>query len=183
MGWRRALAVLTAVLVLATGIYGGLALSQHFSGGPTGAAGEPTLDALAFVEADHPGEAPAIAWLDDLEGQPTMVSRPGTDIYRWVNGPSSLTGIPTVAGWVHETGYREPAAYWKRVDDVEQVFTGEPAAQRHLLAAYDVAYVYVGPLERAAYDHITVDRLDAVTVEKSWGVVTIYRVDQHAFPP
>lgn len=183
VGWRRVLAVLTAVLVLTTGIYGGLALSQHFSGGPSGTvSGEPTLDALAFVEADHPEEAPAIRWLDDLEGQPTLVSRPGTDIYRWVNAPSSLTGIPTVAGWVHETGYREPAAYWKRVDDVEQVFTGYPAVQRALLAYYDVEYIYVGPLERGAYDEITVDRLDAVTVEKSWDDVTIYRVDQHALP-
>ncbi|ERJ07033.1 putative membrane protein [Halorhabdus tiamatea SARL4B] len=183
VGWRRGFAVLTAALVLVTGIYGGLALSQHFANGPTGTAtGEPTLDALAFVEADHPGEAPAIRWLDDLEGQPTIVSRPGTDIYRWVNGPSSLTGIPTVAGWVHETGYREPAAYWKRVDDVEQIFTGEPAVQRGLLAAYGVEYIYVGPLERGAYDEITVDRIDAVTVAESWNEVTIYRVDQNALP-
>ena len=184
VGWRRGFAVLTVALILLTGIYGGLALSQHFASGPTGTAtGEPTLDALAFVEADHPGEAPAIRWLDDLEGQPTMVSRPGTDIYRWVNAPSSLTGVPTVAGWVHETGYREPAAYWKRVDDVEQIFTGEPAVQRGLLAYYDVEYIYVGPVERGAYDDITVDRLDAVTVEKSWDDVTIYHVDQNALPP
>jgi len=183
VGWRRAFAVLTAALVLVTGIYGGLALSQHFDGAPSGTvSGEATLDALAFVEVDHPGEAPAIRWLDDLEGQPTLVSRPGTDIYRWVNAPSSLTGIPTVAGWVHETGYRERAAYWERVDDVERIFTRSPPVQRALLASYDVEYVYVGTNERAAYDEITVDRLDAVTVAASWDDVTIYRVDQNALP-
>ncbi|MFB6200711.1 MAG: DUF2298 domain-containing protein [Halorhabdus sp.] len=172
--WRRRFRVLAAVLLVSTSIYGAFAMANHFDG-----TDEATLDALAFVETSHPGEAPAIHWLNEqVDGQPNMVSKPGTDIYQWVNAPSSLTGVPTLAGWVHEVGYRDSDAYWRRVEDVETIFTGDPPAQRSLLAAYDVQYVYVGPLERAAYPEMTVTDLRAVTVAKQWDTVTIYRVDQ-----
>ncbi|MFW6435719.1 MAG: DUF2298 domain-containing protein, partial [Halovenus sp.] len=150
--WRRRFGVLLVLLVVGTSIYAGLAMADHLSAsGGYAETEDPTLDGLAFVETFHPEEAPAIHWLDQhSEGQPNMVSKPGTDIYRWVNAPSSLTGIPTVAGWIHEIGYRGTAAYWNRVEDVETIFSGSPERQRHLLAVYDVEYVYVGPLERQA---------------------------------
>ncbi|WEL21835.1 DUF2298 domain-containing protein [Halorhabdus sp. BNX81] len=201
-GWRRGFRVLVAVLVVSTSIYGVLALSQHFSGSSvTAPPEEPTLDALAFVDRYHPEEAPAIHWLNDnVTGQPNLLSRPTSgslsrycaadselstgvtpwrwDIYNWGNAPATMTGVPTVAGWNREIGYRGASTYCERVHDTIQLFTGAPTNQRRLLAQYDIAYVYVGPLERAAFPEITVQKLDAVTIEKHWDSVTIYRVNQ-----
>lgn len=173
-------AVLAAVLVVSLSIYGGLALKSHFETGRT----DPTLDATAFVEDRHPDEAAAIEWIDDLEGQPTLVSAPGTDIYQWRNAPSSLTGVPTVAGWVHEVGYRGGDAYWERVGHVDAIYTGPRDRQVRLLKRYDVQYVYVGPVERDRYgSEIDVDEIPGVTaVEGVPGSVTIYRVDQSELP-
>jgi YYY domain-containing protein len=171
-------AILAALLVVSLSVYGGLALKQHFESGRA----EPTLDATAFVEERHPGEAAAIEWIDDLEGQPTIVTAPGTSIYRWRNAPSSLTGVPTVAGWVHEVGYRGGEAYWQRVEHVDAIYTGPRDRQIRLLQRYDVQYVYVGPLERDRYGRgIAVADLPGVTpVEDLPGNVTIYRIDQGA---
>ena len=175
-GWRRGFRVLTAVLIVMTSVYGAFAMSNHFSD-----TEEPTLDALQFVETYHADETPAITWLDEeVEGQPNMVSKPGTNIYQWINAPASLTGVPTLAGWIHELGYRDGDAYHQRVDDVERIFTSEPAQQRSLLAEYNVEYIYVGPLEREAYPDMRIAELDAVRVQKKWDAVTIYRVDQSA---
>ena len=140
-------------------------------------SGEPTLDARAFVETDHPEEAAAIAWLANRSGQPTMVSAPGTEIYRWANGPSSLTGLPTVAGWSHEVGYRGHDAYWDRVRDVEIIYeTTEHRSRMALLEKYDVTYIYVGPIERSRYDPPDFAREPNVTTAYADDGVTIYRV-------
>ena len=185
--WRVAGRALLALIVLSTSIYGGLALTDQFtSESATTSVDDPTLDARAFVPATHSDEAAAIAWLDNRSGQPHVVSLPGCWCkedealrpYRWVNAPSSLTGLPTVAGWSHETGYRGDAAYRERVTDVEAIYEGAPAAQAQLLAEYDIQYIYVGPNERAAYDRITVVELQGVEVARQFEAVTIYRVDQ-----
>ncbi|AWB26253.1 DUF2298 domain-containing protein [Halococcoides cellulosivorans] len=177
--WRRRFKILAALLVVSTSIYAALAVPAHF-GSPTHRTDDPSLDALAFVETDHPDEARAIAWLDRREGQPTLLSRPGRDPYQWRNAPSSLTGIPTVAGWVHETGYHGPDAYYERAGHVDVMFTGGVDRQRELLRQYDVEYVYVGPKEREQYSQITIQRLDAVEPVGQFDAVTIYRVDQGA---
>jgi YYY domain-containing protein len=191
---RRLLAVgFVVLLVVSTSSYGVLALGNHFGG-----ASEPTLDATAFVDRQHPEEAPAIRWLDAREGQPTLLSAPGTTwhsrggtdqrergMYGWHSNPAaSLTGVPTVAGWQHEVGYRGPDAYYSRVRDVDTMFLGTPAEQARLLRAYDVAYVWVGPAERLRYgeDAITVTELEGVEVAYREGSVTVYRVSSDELP-
>jgi YYY domain-containing protein len=177
--WRLPIRVGLALLVVSTSFYGVLALSSHFGNdSQMKRVDDPTLNAVAFLETHHPDERAAIQWLDEhVEGQPTMVSAPGTKIYRWVNGPSSLTGVPTIAGWVHETGYREPDQYWSRVEDVNTIYTGNHQTQRRLLKKYDVTYIYVGPTERQRYETITVGDARDVRVAKDFGAVTIYRVE------
>jgi len=172
---RTALTVGVVLVVAASGLYAPFALANHVS-----TYDGNTLDATAFVAEEHPEEAEAIAWLDEREGQPTIVSAPGTHesgIYRWVNAPSSLTGVPTVAGWAHQTGYRDPATYHARVADVETIYEGEPVERLALLDAYDVEYVYVGPEERERYEIRAFDELSGVEVEGEFGEVVIYRVD------
>jgi len=187
--WKPAFSVLAALLVVSTSLYAGFALQSHFVGQQSEKAvsrtANPTLDGTAFVETTHSDEAPAIRWLDRVEGQPTIVSAPGG--YSWnapagdgASAPSSLTGVPTVVGWFHEIGYRGQDAYRTRVSDVRTIYGGSPAEQARLLAQYDVEYVYVGPAERETYGQPTVGSVEGVTVEKQWDAVTIYRVDQDA---
>jgi YYY domain-containing protein len=185
---RRQLGVvLVALLVVSTGCYAGFALPNHFQrGSSTADAVGPTLDATAFVAIEHPDEAPAIEWIDSRSGQPTIVSAAPAG-YRWQpsqgNGASaaaSLTGVPTVAGWYHERGYRGGEVYSERVADVRVLYTGTTGAQTELFAEYDVEYVYVGPAERNRYDTITVTDHPAVSVAAEFDAVTVYRVDRAA---
>ncbi|MBS3760014.1 DUF2298 domain-containing protein [Halodesulfurarchaeum sp.] len=172
-GKQRLASVLLVGLLISLAIYPALPTMGAIGSAPS----NPTLDAHAYIESDHPEEADAIEWLANRSGQPTMVSAPGTEIYRWVNGPSSMTGIPTVAGWVHEVGYRSSEPYWDRVRDVEIIYeTSEPKSRMLLLEKYDVTYLYVGPIERDRYGPSDFATEPGITTAYSDGNVTIYRV-------
>ncbi len=186
-GWRMAGRALLALIVISTSIYGALALTDHFTNeGGVKRVDEPTLDALAFVSALHPEEAAAIAWLDAQSGQPNMVSLPGCwcnenvtlTPYRWVNAPSSLSGIPTVAGWDHAGDYHGREAYRERVEDVETIYQGTSEQRVRLLKKYNVRYIYVGPNERTAYGPTDFTGIDGIGVAFHTETVTIYRVNQ-----
>jgi uncharacterized membrane protein len=188
---RRVAAVgFVALLVVSTSVYGGLALSGHFAAG-----GDPTLDATAYVDDRHPEEATAIRWVaQNVEGTPTMLSAPGAygapagggqagpGMYTWnANPAASLTGVPTVAGWAHEVGYRGQDAYDARVRDADLMYQGDAETRVRLLAEYDVEYVWVGPAERFRYAEVgSFSDLQGVTVAHQSGSVTVYRVDQSA---
>jgi len=184
--WRRVAAVgLAVALVTSTSVYGVLAVGAHFERGPEGG---PTLDATQFVETDHPEQAAAIDWIDDLEGRPTILEAPGTTtypggtdgreraMYSWnANPASSLTGVPTVAGWRHEIGYRGREAYFDRVRDVDTIYTGNASARAALLYEYQVQYIWVGPNERARYGSVSFGSEAIDAVHRS-GDVTVYEV-------
>jgi YYY domain-containing protein len=186
--WRTAFQVLTVALVVSTSIYGAFALSDHFSasGGFYNDPENPSLDALRFVDERHPAEAQAIAWFDDLDGQPNMVSKPGTDMYSWDANPvASLTGVPTLAGWAHEVGYRDRGVYRTRVDHANAIYTGSPEVRAYYLRAYEVEYVYVGAAERGAYgtsDLETFESMSGVTLATQWEDVRVYRVTHEDLP-
>jgi YYY domain-containing protein len=133
-------------------------------GGVVSDAGPMTLDGTAYLADSAPQIAPAVAWLAQQPGQPTIVEAPGT---RWYptgtdgrdrvpysiqsNPAASLTGLPTVAGWSHEVGYRGVEPYRMRVRAVDTIYTGTPQERARLLERYDVRYIWVGPAERARY--------------------------------
>ncbi|MFB6174265.1 MAG: DUF2298 domain-containing protein [Halobacteriales archaeon] len=182
--WRRAGRGLAAALVLTTGLYGAFALPAHVAGDSVlGGPQEATLDATAYLGSEFPREAPAIRWLNEREGQPTIVTAaPGG--YRWESGegkgasaPASLTGLPTVLGWFHESQYRGQAAYERRLAAVTTIYTGSAGQQRRLVGRYGVEYVYVGPAERARYGRITIDDRPWTSVAFEGGSVTVYRVE------
>jgi YYY domain-containing protein len=184
--WRRGFRVLAAVLVVTTSIYGSFALVSHVDGTQLDTVDELTLDATAFVDVEHADEAPAIDWIDDLEGQPTIVTgAPGG--YTWdaaagkgASAPASLTGVPTVLGWFHEAQYRGDETYRPRLEAVRTIYTGAEGQQSAALRRYDVAYVYVGPAERARSDDVTITDHPALTVAASFEHVTVYAVRQSA---
>jgi len=183
--WQTGLQILAVALVVSTSLYGALALAGHFSGeGFYNDPENPSLDALRFVDERHSDEAQAIAWFDDREGQPNIASAPGTNAYDWNANPvASLTGVPTLAGWQHEVGYRGREVYNTRVQHTNAIYTGSPAVRAHYLDAYDIEYIYVGGAEQGAYstsDLETFDSMAGVTLERQWanGNVRVYRVTQ-----
>ncbi|MFB6080445.1 MAG: DUF2298 domain-containing protein [Haloferacaceae archaeon] len=187
---RRGVRVAFALLLVATtGAYAVQALPAHAAAGRS----TPTLDATAFVAERHPDEAPAIRALDGVPGTPTMVSAPATSrpvpggsypappgMYGWNSSPAaSLTGVPTVAGWHHEVGYRGSDPYLARVRDVDAIYTNATGRRRALMREYGVRYVWVGPAERARYGRETFGfaRMRGVETWVRTPTVTIYRVD------
>ena len=184
--WRTAGTALGVAVLLATGLYAGFAVPAHFEHDPVGADG-PTLDGTAYTDAEYPDEAAAIDWLDDREGQPTIVTaapggywwdydRVDDDSYdKGASAPSSLTGVPTVLGWFHEAQYRGEEPYQRRLSDVGTIYEGSPDQQTERFERYDVEYVYVGPVERRAYD-LTVEDHPDLEVAFEQGSVVVYEV-------
>lgn len=160
-------------LVVTTSVYGGLVVQQHVGG-----ADEFSLDGMTYAHTHHPEEAAAIEWLADRPGQPTMVSKPCASIYRWCNPASSLTGIPTLAGWGHhESVYHGADAYSDRLTVVNVLYdTDDPYSRAILLRNYDVDYIYVGPREREAYETIDYAAEPGIEVAFRNDAVVIYRV-------
>jgi len=193
-----AAAVFVAGLLVSTGMYAAFAVPAHVN---EGYPDEPTLDGTHFVGAFHPSEERAIDWLDAREGQPAILSAPATGVYpgadsryghsptmyRWDASPAaSLTGLPTVAGWHHEVGYRGPEAYFARVRAVDDAYTSRAAAVE-AFREYDVRYVWVGPAERERYDgrgmidFASIDGVEMVE-EASTPSVTVFRVTESELP-
>lgn len=190
-GWSRSvggldvsrsdlLSVVAAVLVVSTGLYGGLTLQNHFTrNGELVDADDATLDGLAYLETFHPAEGEAIHWLDERRGQPHVVTAPGKP-YQWSSPVPSLTGLPAVIGWVYQEGaYRGYDAAEYRKQDVDLVYTGTWSDRAELLKKYDVRYVYVGPLEREEYPDADLDFSQFPGIEPVFenSKVVIYRVD------
>jgi len=181
---RRLGTAFVVLLVASTSLYGVVALGAHFQDAPA-----PTLDGTTWVQTYHPQEWQAIQFLDRQPGRPVIVTAPGcwcnndddhVDPYAWANGPSVFTGLPTVAGWSHEVGYRGRAPYEKRVRDVRTIYTGTPAQRVELLGQYDVSYLYVGPNERAVYGNVSVGNTPGLSVAFRNSAVTIYAVSKPA---
>ncbi|MFC5970279.1 DUF2298 domain-containing protein [Halomarina salina] len=180
--------VLAVLVVLSTSLYGGLAMTDHFTAEPgyydadsqeLYVPEDPTLDATQFVANYHADEAAAIDWLDEKPGQVTIAAAPGWGLYRWTNPESSLTGHMSVAGWAHEIGYRGEETYRARAADADAIFQAGPERRAALLAEYEVDYVYVGPTERDRYgDDVTFETVPGVTVAEQFEGVTVYEVNQ-----
>ena len=196
---------LLAVAVCGAGGYAVVTLPNHFTAGGDGAPSsasdfsypeEPTLDATAHVEQFHPGLAAGVDYLDDRPGRPVVLSAPGASwslgrgfgnppgLYSWGSNPAaSLTGLPTLAGWGHEVGYRGREAFYGRVRTVDRAYTDRAAAVG-VLRDHDVEYVWVGRAERNRYGMSRVDfgRISGVEAVVQEDGVTVYRVDQSALP-
>ncbi|HWQ13437.1 MAG TPA: DUF2298 domain-containing protein, partial [Roseiflexaceae bacterium] len=143
----------------------------------------PTLDGLAFLEtaafqppdyASPPGgpalielrhDGAAIRWLlENLRGTP-VVLQSSLEFYRAYGvRVAANTGLPTVVSPLHESEQRDGEQVAERDRDVRAIYTttDEEEALR-LLSRYRVGYVYVGPIERAAYGTAGAEKWDALT--------------------
>lgn len=192
-GWSTVALVFVIILVVSTGLYGVLALPAHVEHGNSWSdattqvqdAHGYTLDATAYIDVLYEEEAPAIAYLNDLEGQPTILTAvPSGYWWRPFRGdgaaaPASLTRASTVLGWAHhQRQYRGSQAYDDRYMDVVELYTSDDVeAQQELLERYEVDYVYIGPAERVTWQRISIDEHPALEVAVEFESVTIYRVN------
>ncbi|HSL31974.1 MAG TPA: DUF2298 domain-containing protein [Anaerolineales bacterium] len=124
-----------------------------------------TLDSIAFMESalyDDFGQRlvlnedyRAIRWMqDNIEGSPVIVEGNCTE-YRWCTRMTVYTGLPGVVGWNwHQRQQRVFTSRWveERVAEVGNFYNSvDPQSARQFLDTYDVRYIVVGQLERAAY--------------------------------
>ncbi len=169
-----------AILIAASLYYPvGAAIDRTGIGSERHAWDNHTLDGLAFLEEQSPGEYEAIRWLREEAGFGRIVEAVGND-YSDFGRISSSTGLPTVLGWPgHELQWRGSSeAFAGREDDVASIYSSQdPTEVRELLAMYGVRYVYLGPRERRSYSVGDLSRFDTLlkaTFES--GDVVIYEV-------
>ena len=135
----------------------------------------------------------SIAWLqENVSGSP-VIAEGNTPLYRWGGRVSVYTGLPTIVGWDwHQKQQRASAGGivvdW-RLQDVQTLYGSlDPAEKRAVIERHQVAYIYVGELERAYYDTAGLNALDTMVgsdldVVYQDGPVTIYAVRGVARPP
>ncbi len=118
-----------------------------------------TLNGLAQMAVFNPDDYAAIMWLrDNVSGTPTIVEAVGGQYSPQGHGRvSASTGIPTLLGWAgHQYQWRgystpEPAERDPMVRDIYTLPNWENNNIANALSQYDVAYIYVGNLERNTY--------------------------------
>jgi uncharacterized membrane protein len=112
-----------------------------------------TLDGAAYLGELSPPDYAAVQWIN--RGLPTgVVVEAVGGSYSQYGRIAAHTGLPTVLGWdFHEVQWRGTAEpQGSRRGDVEILYEAPDwETVQPILRAYDVSYVYVGPLELSTY--------------------------------
>jgi len=184
-------AVYLALLVVALlfPVYAVRSRAAEYRGPALAADGTPqerqpaTLDGLAYLNRYNPSEYEAIQWLrqraDESATPPVVLEAVGGQ-YSSFGRVSANTGLPTLLGWPgHEWQWRgsdhpEPG---RRESIVEQIYTAPDLSMvAFLLDEFDVAYIYVGDLEREKYGPVGLEKFaERLSVAFANDRVTIYR--------
>ena len=187
--WTASIAALVAIALIyplaATPHKLGLRIQQL----PPNLDGEAFLDGAEITDQGAriglTSDLAALRWLrESVPGAPTIVEAP-TTIYRWGGRVSVYTGLPAVVGW----DWHSRQQHWgyvhqvdARLTDMQELFTtADPTRARELLDRYNVDLIYIGELERAHHDGVSLTKFEqmshlGVTPEYVKGKVTIYRV-------
>jgi len=139
------------------------------------------LYGLNFLKERYPGDYQTVLWIkENVEGQPNILEAVG-DSYTLYDRISSLTGLPTIEGWlVHEWlwrgGYDQPGA---RATEVQNVYQGEDLGKaKQILDKYSVEYVVVGELEKEKYPNLDEERfLNWGNLVYSSGETKLYQLE------
>jgi uncharacterized membrane protein len=126
-----------------------------------------TLDAMTFMNYAHydifgqrldlSEDYRAIRWMqDNVQGSPVILeAEPCNHEYEWCVRYTMYTGLPSVIGWNwHQRQQRVFTSTWveARVADVVNFYNSvDDEFTNEFLEKYDVRYIVVGQLERAAY--------------------------------
>jgi YYY domain-containing protein len=127
----------------------------------------------------------AIRWLqENVQGSPVIVEANCSE-YRWCTRMTIYTGLPSVVGWNwHQRQQRVFTSTWveARVAEVGNFYNALDEEQTtEFLEKYDVRYIVVGQLERAAYSPEGIakfERLNGTYWQEVYrdGNTTIYEV-------
>jgi YYY domain-containing protein len=124
-----------------------------------------TLDSMTFMKyaqyddfgqrLDLSEDYSAIRWMqDNIKGSPVIVEANCSE-YRWCTRFTIYTGLPGVVGWNwHQRQQRVLQTLWveDRVNSVGNFYNSrDTESAREFLKKYNVRYIVVGQLERAAY--------------------------------
>lgn len=171
-------AIVVIIVLLAGLVFPAMVAGEEIGAEMVEGSWEPSLDGHQNIEQENPEQAKAFQWLDARSGTPTIVEATGGS-YQFTSPASVFTGLPTIVGWDHQAEYRGPTAYNRRVEHVEQIYTGPWQTAASHLNRYDVQYIYVGPNERERYgtELRSFDR-PALRAAFSNDDVTIYAVNQ-----
>ena len=141
------------VLTLSAAVYPVMALPARVTDRWPVNAPTSSLDGMAFMRFNYPGDYAAIRWLQQhVAGTPVLLEA-NKDDYTWYGRVSWFTGLPTLLGWSYHTSqFHDPALIAPRHDAITTIYTTTDAAVAlQLLRQYHVSLIYVGALERDAY--------------------------------
>jgi tetratricopeptide (TPR) repeat protein len=133
-------------------------------------------------------DADAIRWLNqNISGTP-IVLQSSLEFYRAYGVRiAANTGLPTVVSPLHASEQHDPARVTERDHDVLLIYsTFDQNQALRLLSKYHVGYVYVGPIERAAYGVLGVTKFDQMigpylNLAYQNEAVKIYQVNQSVY--
>lgn len=140
------------------------------------------LDGLNYLKRLYPDDYAAVLWLrQNVRGQPVVVEAVG-ESYTDFGRVSANSGLPTIVGWpVHEWLWRGSfEGVGARTEEVRKIYEAEDLAEtKRLLGKYQVAYVFLGALERQQYPRLRGDKFPEIgrRVFRSGGT-EIYQVDR-----
>jgi len=152
-GIRLALFSIVSVIVLGIGLtYPVLALPEKTENFYAADTGRRTLDGAAYLGTNNPDEYSAILWISQAP-RGTVVEAVGGS-YSDFARVSTYSGQPSVLGWPgHESqwrgGYNEMGS---RSDDIDMLYTtADWNVAQAIIQKYGIRYIFVGQLERTAY--------------------------------
>ncbi|MBI4037213.1 hypothetical protein HY385_02215 [Candidatus Daviesbacteria bacterium] len=141
------------------------------------------LNGLTWLAQTYPADHQAIVWIkNNIKGQPIILEAAG-DSYTDFARISANTGLPTVIGWpVHEWLWR--GSYdevGKRSGDVAQIYENpDLALTQSLIEKYNIAYVFIGILERQKYPKLNETKFQTLgKLVFSQGSTAIYQINQN----
>jgi len=150
---RRAPRAIRVVLILA--LAGALVHPVSLAVGRTrGKNG--TLDGLAWMSAEAPGDRAAVDWLrKNTPAETRLLEVPG-GAYSDHGRIGTFSGRPTLLGWAgHEGLWRGNAGgaeVARRQAEIRTVYTSsDPVAVKEILTRRRIRYVVIGPLERKEF--------------------------------
>jgi len=175
---KKAFIVCIVILIFASGIYPVLGTYTWLKGFET----SPTLDGTDYLKyssirvdgasIEPQGDYFAICWISkNVKGTPVILEAVPLNApweqqfdYTYYSRVSSLTGLPTLVGWVfheHSWGYKTDITE-PRIKDVNVIYSTEDIElAMKKLKDYDVEYVFVGSLEHMQYPERGLQKFEA----------------------
>ncbi len=178
-GGRQAFRALLILPLLLGFVYPVLALWTKTSGFSPSLG--KTLDGTAYLDELSSADYEAIQWIRGRLDKGVIAEAIGGS-YTEHARVSAHTGFPTVLGWdFHELQWRgsmEPQG--SRSGDIQLLYeTPDWSSALPIVERYDIAYIYVGPMEEDTYQPLNIRKFDQ-HLEKVYdnGAVRIYATPQ-----